>query len=350
MAYTTVDNPDAVTKVKLYSGNNSTNAITGVGFQPDCVMLKKRNAASGDWIISDVVRGADKDIRSNNTAAETDNGSIHLNSFDSDGFTVGGTGGHSNATGNTYFSLNFKAGGAASSNSDGSITSSVSANTQKTFSIVKWTGNGSNATIGHGLASKPVMIWIKRLDTTSDWRTYHREIGPDWTIKLNTNDARVQETATFQSTHPTTSVFSVGAGVTEVNNNGSPMLAYCFGEVDGCAKGGAWRPTGQSANGGFIYTGFAPEIVIYRKYTAGSNWNIHDRVRRPKNVNGYTLQFDTTGAEFSYENNSGYMDLLSNGFNLYGSSGAHNTAGEWYIYYAIGRPLVGTNNVPSNAR
>ena len=143
----------------------------------------------------------------------------------------------------------------------------------------------------------------------------------------------------------------MGAGVTEVNNNGSPMVAYCFGEADGCTKGGSWRPTGVAANGGFVHTGFAPEIVIYKRYNGGSgNWNIHDRTRRPKNVNGYTIQFDTTGAEFSYENNNGYVDMLSNGFNLYGSSSAHNDSGSYYIYYAIGRPLVGTNDIPSNAR
>ena len=348
MAYTTVNKPDSVFKVKLYTGNGSSNAITGVGFQPDFVWLKNRGS-TGDNLVQDVVRGPNKDIRTNLNSAESDNGTTHLNSFDSDGFTLGGTGGHSNANSNTYVSFNFKAGGAASSNSNGSITSSVSVNTQKTFSIVTWTGTGANATIGHGLTTKPVMIWVKRLDASSNWKVYHREIGPDWTLVFNTNAARTQETNTWQSYHPTVSAFYVGSG-TEENASGSPMVAYCFGEVDGCAKGGSWRPTGTGANGGFIHTGFAPEVVLYKRYTDAGNWAIHDRTRRPKNVNGFTIQFDEDVAEFSYENNSGYMDLLSNGFNLYGSSNGHNNGSSYYIYYAIGRPLVGTNNIPSNAR
>jgi|TARA_R100000479_G_scaffold5969_1_gene2684 hypothetical protein len=346
MAYATVDNPDTVAKVKLYTGTGSENAITGVGFAPALTMIKSRDGTPS-WVVVDKVRGATKRLKSDQDTAEGTETQM-VKTLDSDGFTLGTTS-TSNANGTNFFSLNFKGNGSGSSNSDGSVTSTVSANTSKTFSVVKWTGTGANATVGHGLTTKPVMIWVKRTDASSNWKCYHREIGPDWTLKLNTNDVRSQET-NWQDTHPTTSVFYVGSG-SEENNNGSQMIAYCFGEADGCTKGGSWRPTGQAGNGGFIHTGFAPEIVIYKRYTqAGGNWGIHDRTRRPKNVNGYTLQFDTTGAEFSYENNSGYVDMLSNGFNLYGTSSSHNDGSSYYIYYAIGRPLVGTNDIPSNAR
>ena len=260
MAYATVNNPDTVAKVKLYTGTGSENAITGVGFAPALTMIKSRDGTPS-WVVVDKIRGATKRLKSDANTAESTEAQM-VKTLDSDGFTLGTTS-TSNANGTNFFSINFKGNGSGSSNSDGSITSTVSANTNKTFSVVKWTGTGANATVGHGLTTKPVMIWVKRVGYSSNWKCYHREIGPDWTLVLNTNAVRSQET-NWQDTHPTTSVFYVGSG-TEENASGNEMIAYCFGEADGCTKGGSWRPTGVAANGGFIHTGFAPEIVIYKR-------------------------------------------------------------------------------------
>ena len=158
MAYTTINKHTAHFNTKLYTGNASTQAITGVGFQPDLVWIKNRST-SNSHVWQDAVRGADKTIYSNANSAE-DTGSTNVGSFDSDGFTLGSNGG-TNGNGNNVASWNWKANGAGSSNTDGSINSSVSANTTAGFSIVQYTGTGANATVGHGLGVVPKMVIIK---------------------------------------------------------------------------------------------------------------------------------------------------------------------------------------------
>jgi hypothetical protein len=175
MAYTTINKSSEHFNTKLYTGNAGTNAITGVGFQPDCVWIKPRNSSSYGTKIWDSVRGVTNFIETTGNAAEG-TGLSGVDSFDTDGFTVGSYAG-SNGSGLNLVSWNWKANGANSSNTDGSITSTVSANTTNGFSIVKWTGTGANATIGHGLGAVPKMIIAKRLSNTEDWTIYHTSLG-----------------------------------------------------------------------------------------------------------------------------------------------------------------------------
>ena len=166
MAYTDIDNPELYFNTKLYTGNGSTQSITGVGFKPDWVWLKNRSTATSHQVF-DIVRGVQKRLYTDSTAGE-DTSANSLTSFDSDGFSLG-SGSSTNGSGNSIASWNWLAGGSASSNTDGSITSSVSANTTAGFSIVSYTGNGTaGATVGHGLGAVPsVMIFKNRIDTTN---------------------------------------------------------------------------------------------------------------------------------------------------------------------------------------
>jgi len=175
MAYTTIKKPSDYFNTKLYTGNGSTNAITGVGFQPDWVWLKSRSEASTDHKLFDAVRQSPNFVSSNLTAAEA--ATSYFSGFQSDGFTVTGNNGQYNQSSATYASWNWLANGAGSANTDGSITSTVSANTTSGFSIVSYTGTGSNATVGHGLGSAPTMIIVKNINSTNDWNIGHSAIG-----------------------------------------------------------------------------------------------------------------------------------------------------------------------------
>ena len=186
MAYSSISKPSLHFNTKLYTGNGSTQSITGVGFQPDWVWFKNRSSSQNHRLF-DAVRGAGKNLVSNNTGAEINAGtgtSGQLRTFDSDGFSVGSDGSVNN-NGENIASWNWKANSSGSSNSDGSVTSTVSANTTAGFSIVKWTGTGATATVGHGLGVKPSMIIIKNTGATENWVVYHGSLGAEKNIKLN---------------------------------------------------------------------------------------------------------------------------------------------------------------------
>ena len=211
MAYTTVDNPELYFQTKLYTGNGSAQSFTLDGsedMQPDWVWIKPRSF-DDNHILVDSVRGTNKILRSNLVNAESTLTTM-LTSFDSDGFT---TGGNDNVTRNseTFVAWNWKASGSTSSDSNGSITSTISANTTAGFSIVTYTGTGSNATVGHGLGAVPQMIIVKNRDGgTDNWAVYHEELGKAKWLKLNTTDASATDTVMWNDTTPTSSVFSVG--------------------------------------------------------------------------------------------------------------------------------------------
>ncbi len=234
MAYTTIDDPTDYFNTVLYTGNNSTNAITGVGHQPDWVWIKRRDSGS-DHILFDSVRGVQKGLFSSRDNAEaTEGGTRGLNAFNSDGFTLGAEvqdiAGSCNVSSGSYVSWNWKAGGSASSNSNGSITSSVSANTTAGFSIVSYSGNGtSGATVGHGLGVVPKMIIVKRRDSTRNWTVYHQENGNTHGLILNASDAKVDSDSYWNDTTPSSTVFTLGNG-SNVNNGSGTYIAYCFAE------------------------------------------------------------------------------------------------------------------------
>jgi len=343
MAYTTIKKPSDYFNTKLYAGNSGTQSITGVGFQPDFLWIKRRTNA-GDHNLVDVIRTSDKTLISNDTGAEYSNNTI--TSFDSDGFSLSGSDGALNASSNDYASWNWLASNTTASNTDGSITSTVSANTTSGFSIVSYTGTGANATVGHGLGSTPSVVMVKRRNGNSWW--YVRHTGTNITdghVFLNTTS-----TASTQSTSIiglSSSTFSLGTEVS-VNDSGGTFIAYCFAEKQGFSKFGSYVGNG-STDGTFVYTGFKPAFVIMKRTDTTENWLIKDSVRDTFNVADKRLFANLNQAEGTSANGS--IDILSNGFKQRGSDIITNASGGTYIYMAFAEaPLVGSNNVPATAR
>jgi len=329
---------------KLYTGNAGTQAVTGVGFQPDMCWFKARNNTDTHAIF-DSVRGATKRIIPNNSTAERTQ-SNGLTSFDSDGFTVGDAG-ITNQNYN-YASWNWKAGTAftndASSTGIGTIDSTGSFNNDNGFSIVSYTGTGSNGTIKHGLNSAPKMILIKQRSGTRTWLFGHNSLGWDKYLLLTSTDAQGTSSNYFQSTAPTTSVFSVGTG-NETNESGGTYIAYCFAEKTGYSKFGSYQGV-SSTDGAFINLGFKPTFFMVKASSRSESWYIFDNKREGYNPDNNSLYPDNTGTEGSTD----WLDLVSNGVKFRYNSVGLNGTGETYIYMAIGQSLVGSNNVPCTAR
>ena len=346
-----INKPSEHFNTKLYTGTAAENAITGVGFQPDWTWIKNRSITANHHLF-DVIRGATKYILTNSANAEATDAQ-QLKSFDSDGFTVG-TNGNVNGSGNNIVSWNWKAGGTASSNTDGSITSSVSANTTSGFSIVKYTGTGANATIGHGLGVAPSMIITKTRSITQNWFVYHKSLGETKAIYLDLTNASTTTSTAWNNTAPTSSVFSVGTEA-GTNSSGATLIAYCFAEKKGYSKFGSYAGNGN-ADGTFVYTGFKPAFLICKAYnTSGEHWVMYDNKRNDDaGAGGNYIDRLLYPASSAAEVDSGgalWVDFLSNGFKLRGTSGNINVSGYNYIYMAFAeQPLVGTNNIPCTAR
>jgi len=349
MAYTTINKSTDYFNTKLYAGNSGTQSITGVGFQPDFLWIKRRTNA-GDHNLVDVIRTSDKTLISNSTGAEYSNNTI--TSFDTDGFSLSGSDGAINASSNNYASWNWKANGAGSANTDGDINSTVSVNQTAGFSIVSYTGNGtSGATIGHGLNAVPKMIITKNRDKSSasqDWCVYHVSVGANKGMFLNLTNSPDTNAKYWNNTTPTSSVFTVGDNM-GVNNNGDNMIAYCFAEKKGYSKFGSY--TGNaSADGTFVYTGFKPQFLMVKRYDAsGDDWYIFDSARDTDNTVDKFLYPNASASEGTI---SPTLDFLSNGFKWRKASAFSpvNQSSATYIYMAFGQSLVGSNNVPCTAR
>jgi len=338
MAYINFD-PQDYFNIVLYTGNGSTNAITGVGFQPDMCWWKMRSGIE-EHALGDAVRGATKIVKTNAPDAQATSSS-YFSSFDSDGFTLGGDS-KTNSNGSTYASWNWKANGAGVSNTDGSTSSTVSANTTAGISIVKWTPSGSAETVGHGLGSVPKMILTKNLGASQGWFTYHHIIGNTKYLLLNSDAAPATDSTAWNNTTPTSSVFSVGSQF-----GGSDYVAYCFAEKKGFSKFGSYTGNGN-ADGPFIYTGFKPAFVIHKRTdVAGYYWQIWDNKRDSFNVVDLGLNANTTVAEYTET----FGDFVSNGFKITGTNTNKNEAGGTYIYIAFAEnPLVNSLGNPANAR
>ena len=351
MAYTTIDNPELYFQTKLYTGNGSSRSITFDGdedMQPDWCWFKARSQAYNHALF-DSVRGTTKLIRSNQTTAEETH-STTLTAFNSNGFSLGGGDAFTNANSVTYASWNWKAGGSASSNSNGSITSSVSVSTDAGFSIVSYTGNGTQgATIGHGLGIKPSWILVKRRDNTSDWLNYHSSLGATKSIFLNATHASGTYNY-WNSTEPTSSVFEIFSSTSAaINASGGTYIAYCFAEKKGYSKFGSYTGNGN-ADGIFVYTGFKPAWVMVKKSSGTNAWLIVDNKRDTFNATDGQLFANTSGAEDTSSTNNNF-DYLSNGFKTRNTGDAYNGSSATYIYMAFAEsPFVNSNGVPTNAR
>jgi hypothetical protein len=324
----TIKLPDKYFDTVLYTGNGGTQSITGLNFSPDMVWLKCRSDAD-DHTITDTVRGNTKAIYPNSTNSEHTS-SIRITSFDSGGFSLGSSG-DTNTNGRTFVGWNWNGGGSTASNSDGSITSSVRANTTAGFSIVGYTGTGSNATVGHGLGVAPKFIITKQRSTSGHhWRTYHASIGATKSLYLDLNNAESGSDSGFMNnTEPTSTVFSIGTD-TNLNENGETHIAYCFSEVAGYSKAGSYTGNGSS-DGTFVYTGFRPAWVMVKRTNNTGTWQMADDKRLGYNPDTNDLFADLNEAE----NTGNYTILLSNGFKFINSEQTHNGNGDTFIYLAF---------------
>ena len=349
MAYISFQ-PNDYFNTKLYTGNASTNAITGVGFQPDWVWIKDKGSAGYSHMLFDAVRGATKRLRSNSNAAESTIADT-LTSFNSDGFTLGADASSTevNRSSASYVSWNWKANGQGSSNTDGSInTTATSANTTSGFSISTYTGTGSNATVGHGLGAVPKVVLVKGLGHTSQWYMYHVGTGANGVMLLDNNAAKTTDTVSWQNTTPTSSVFSIGNdGGT--NGSGNTYIAYCFAEKKGFSKFGSYVGNGN-ADGTFVYTGFKPAFVMIKRYDSGTlDWNIYDSKRPAFNETNKALWANTNDNEANVGTHG--IDLLSNGFKIRTSNDQLANNGGSFLYMCFAEePLVSSNGVPATAR
>ena len=227
----------------LWTGNSSTSrALTGIGFQPDFTWIKARST-SNNHNLNDSVRGANKQLYSNLTNAETSQ-TNNLKSFDSDGFTLGSDG-DVNYSPRTYAGWNWKANGAGVSNTDGTITSSVSANVEAGFSIVSYTGTGANATVGHGLSLAPEMVIVKNRSTATYWPVYSSLYNASDYLVLNATSATATASDLWNSTSATSSVFAVGTS-SWTNLSSDNLIAYAFHSVDGYSKVGSYTGNGST--------------------------------------------------------------------------------------------------------
>ena len=319
----------------LWTTDGTGNKALTTGHSTDMVWIKFRDYAY-DHRIYDDVRGVTKKIITNKTDAESTQ--TDLVSFDANGFTVGNNLNTSGEGGLVGWS--WKANGAGVSNTDGSTTSTVSANQTSGFSVVKWVG--VDTTVGHGLNAVPEMIIVKNLDDASHWFVYHKSIGNGKFITLNEADGEQTNSGAWNATSPTSSVFTVGSALNNAN-----YIAYVFAPKKGFSKFGSYTGNG-STDGTFVYTGFKPAFVIIKRTdAAGYNWSIWDNKRDSFNLVDLGLSPNQTAAEYSED----FGDFLSNGFKIRGTNTNKNEAGGTYIYMAFAEePLVGTNNIPATAR
>ena len=358
MAYTTIDDPSAYFQTLLYTGNASLTALTNDGnsdLQPDLIWVKARTNLGGYFdAIQDTSRGIDKILSVSQTATELDT-SEQIKSVQSDGFTVGDNSDSNNYVNldtYTYVAWQWKAnGGTTSSNTNGTITSTVQANTTAGFSIVTYDGTGSSgATFGHGLGTVPNFIIIKNRSEVKDWAVYHgaNTSAPETdALFLNLTDATIDNAGYWNDTAPTSSIITLGDN-TKVNSSGEQHVAYCFKEIQGYSKFGSYTGNGN-ADGSFVYTGFKPAWIMIKKTNNTSQWVLHDTTRQEFNMQTRFLQANQTAAEST--SSAADLDILSNGFKLRSTDDAQNGNGDTFIYMAFAEhPFVSSKGVPTTAR
>jgi len=319
----------------LYSGNSTNNTPITVGFQPSMTWIKTRNVVR-DHRLMDAVRGATAGIYPNLTNAE---GASPLISFDADGFTLNNTNNYNN-TGETYVGWNWKAGGSGVSNTDGSITSTVSVGAtsqQNWFSVATYTGTGANATVGHGLGVAPDMVIITGRNITygggigGDWIVWHNSFSATERSYLNYTNAKESSAATWNATFPSSSVVSLGNNLHVNYNSTSTYVMYSFANAEGLCKVGSYVGNG-SADGVFVHTGHRPSFLLIKETGNANSWELFDTTRDPDNVASQRL-FPNTSAAEATTNPS--LDILSNGFKARAGNTGINRSGGSYIFLSI---------------
>jgi len=347
MAYTTINKSTDYFNTVTYQGSGGNNfAISSLDFAPNLTWIKRMTSTQNHFLF-DTVRGNNKYVNSNTSGQEyTEANSF---TFDSNGFTFPTYWDALSDSSGTTAAWNWKANGSGSANTDGSISSTVSANTTAGFSISKYTGNATNgATVGHGLGAVPEMLIGKDLSDTSGWGVWHKDLtNAGYRLDLSTNAAQSDDTALFggsSRTAPTSSVFTLGSGGGLNGSNANIM--YAFTSITGYSKFGSYIGN-NNADGTFIYTGFKPAFVIIKESSGTGDWELLDNKRLGYNPRNESLSPNLNSAEGNYNR----IDILSNGFKVRDTSGNVNTSGGTYIYMAFAEaPLVGSNGVTAKAR
>ena len=333
--------------ILLYTGNGATQSITGLEFAPDFVWIKERDSTS-NHTLGDTVRRAYKILESNDGDAENepDAGAHRFKSFDPNGFTHENSGAV-NQSGQTYVAWSWKGGGNSHTyNIDGVGYASVSAagldggtinptgasiNTEAGFSIITYSGSGSETTgtIAHGLGKVPKFAMIKRRDSTGNWMVYHENIGNTHNLYLNTTDVKQDDSHAFNDTSPTSSLFTVGISGFLHAASGT-YVAYFWAEVPGYSKFGEWTGNGSS-QAAYVYTGFRPAFLMYKATNGAHDWRIFDATRDVNNGVNTRLRANTSDAEDTH----GGMDCTSNGFRIRNGTSGNNGGGEQHVFMAF---------------
>jgi len=340
MAYTTIDKSSLQFNTKLYSGTGGVQTISGVGFEPSWIWTKSRTN-TGNHQVTDQVRGLTKYIRPNASNAE-DTKTNAITAVNSDGFVLGADSSNDiNASGQTYASWNWKA-GTTSGITAGSQTitpTSYSINPTAGFGIYKWSRSGASTTdyFSHGLGATPKIAIQKRTDGVQDWYVNYTFVDGSMDY-MNLN--KVDDYQNGSTTVPTSTNYYPKSPET------GDYITYLFTTIQGYSKFGTYDAN-NNADGPFIYTGFAPAFVIIKMWTGDDSWFMYDNKRSPFNVRGKYLVADGTGTD----SNANAFDFLSNGFKVRTTASSFNGNGAKFIYMCFAEaPLVGSNNVPANAR
>jgi len=326
----------------LYTGTGTTQVIVNAGqFKPDFVWIKARNDTQYH-VLQNSNTGAGKTLFSNTTTAETGNAGDFISSFNSNGFTVnttylGGTNNTVDTLNNTYVGWQWQAGqGSSSSNTSGTITSTVSVNATAGFSVVTYTGNNtSGATFGHGLGVAPKMIIVKdRSGAGQNWAVYHASIGNTGGLSLNLTNSTITASGWWNNTSPTSTLITLGGSTGSdwytTNKGSDTYVAYCWAEIAGFSKFGSYTGNG-STDGPFVFTNFRPKFIMTKRTDTTGNWLTLDTARGTYNVVGPYLNPNVSDAESTY---SGW-DILSNGFKLRNTDAGINASAGTYIYMAF---------------
>ena len=335
MAYTTIDDPSLYFRIKLYNGNNNAQNIafdeTHENMQPDILWIKSRAGSTVfNHVLGNSGSGSGKYLHPNTTAAEVSNANV-INTFNTNGFSVGGATFVSEG-GRTYVAWAWKE------------------STVAGLDIVNYSGNGSNRTISHNLSAVPAWILFKsRTSSSQGWAVFHQSIANTKFVRLNELDGAntsTDGTGNFNSTSPTSSVFTVGTALA-TNESGKDIQAFVWREVKGFSKMSSYTGNGSASDGVFVYTGFRVSWLMIKRTDSSNSWIIMDTKRTTSNPMGEELKAEDSSAG----NVATRWDQLSNGFKLRNTGGAVNASGGTYIYMAFAEsPFVNSKGIPTNAR
>ena len=324
-----------------YTGNGSTNAITGLGFKPDLVWVKRRNS-SGDNRLVDSSRGVGVALRSNVNGADVSE-SNGVTAFGTDGFTLGSEGGY-NASSDTFIGWCWRAnGGTTTTDTSGDISTVRQSNTASGFAILTWSGNGSNnQRLPHGLGVKPALVIAKRRDSAQSWGVWTQYLGANSKeLQLESSSAQQNSGNGWYQSGMTTDFVGIGS---DRNTSSSTNVAYVWADVEGSQKFGTYIGNNTDNDGPFVYTGFRPRMIVIKGATEAYPWFVFDSARNPHNLVDKHLRWNGADAEATEPTGARKVDFLSNGFKVMADAASINGDADTYVYMAWGDVPFKYNN------